>query len=94
MLIHTHLAIIVILSRADGKPHQDLFLGLTLNTLVAFLTSLTKAAFLVPVVEGLGQLKWLWFLSPTLKPLLDFQVFDEGTKGGIGTLKLLFRFRG
>ena len=94
MLICRHLAIIVILCRADGNPQQDSFLGITLNTLVAFLTSTTKAAFLVPVVEGLGQLKWLWFLSSKPKPLLDFQVFDEGTRGGIGTLKLLFRFKG
>ncbi|KAK3998126.1 hypothetical protein QBC44DRAFT_254497, partial [Cladorrhinum sp. PSN332] len=87
-------AIIIILCRVDGRPPPELFWGITLNTLLAFLTSLTKVAFLVPVVEGLGQLKWLWFLSPKQRPLIDFQVFDEGTRGGIGTLKLLFSFKG
>ncbi|KAK4162908.1 hypothetical protein QBC43DRAFT_379646 [Cladorrhinum sp. PSN259] len=88
------MAIIIILRRAEGRPPAELVWGITLNTLLAFLTSLTKVAFLVPVVEGLGQLKWLWFLSPKQRRLLDFQVFDDGTKGGIGTLRLLFSFKG
>ncbi|KXX79900.1 hypothetical protein MMYC01_203758 [Madurella mycetomatis] len=69
-------------------------LCVTLNPLLAFLTSLAKAAFLVPIIEGLGQLKWMWFLSPSHRPLIDMQVFDEATRGGLGSLKLLLRFKG
>ena len=69
-------------------------MGLTLNTVLAFLTSLAKVAFLVPIVEGLGQLKWMWFLSRTPKPLHDMQLFDEATRGGLGGLKLLFSLKG
>ncbi|KAK3337607.1 hypothetical protein B0T19DRAFT_481899 [Cercophora scortea] len=87
-------AIIVILWRADGNPPPTLYMGVTLNTVLAFLTSLAKIAFLVPIVEGLGQLKWLWFLSRDYKPLIDLQIFDEAARGGVGGLKLLFRFKG
>lgn len=69
-------------------------LGVTLNTLLAFLTSLAKVAFLVPIVEGIGQLKWMWFLSREHRPLIDMQVFDEATRGGLGGVKLLLRFKG
>jgi len=71
-----------------------MYAGLTLNTVLAFLTSLAKVAFLVPIVEGLGQLKWMWFLSRTPKPLHDMQVFDEATRGGLGGVKLLLGCKG
>lgn len=80
--------------RTDGKPPPSLRLGLTLNTILAFLVSLARVAFLVPIVEGLGQLKWIWFLSRKPLPLADFQLFDEATRGGIGGLRLLFSFKG
>ena len=55
---------------------------------------------MVPIVEGLSQLKWMWFLdgsgtiSNQYRPLIDFQVFDEAARGGFGGLKLLFRAKG
>lgn len=88
------LGIVILLWRADGKPPPNLNLGLTLNTILAFLTSMAKVAFLIPIVEGLGQLKWIWFLSRKNRPLVDFQLFDEAAQGGIGGLKLLLSFKG
>jgi len=84
----------MLLWRCDGKPPPAFRAGVTLNTVLAFLTSLTKALFLIPIIEGLGQLKWVWFLSHNRKPLLDFQVFDDATRGGLSGLKLLFGFKG
>ncbi|KAK1757953.1 hypothetical protein QBC47DRAFT_294486, partial [Echria macrotheca] len=88
------LAIILLLWYFNGKPPPNWQLGITLNTVLAFLTSLAKVAFLVPIVEGLGQLKWMWFSTRRHRPLIDMQVFDEATRGGWGGVKLLFRFRG
>lgn len=88
-------AICLVLWHADGKPPQALYLGITLNTLLAFLTSLTKVAFLVPIVEGLGQLKWMRFLSNgRRRALIELQIFEEGSRGGLGCLRLLFGFKG
>ncbi|KAK0658496.1 hypothetical protein QBC41DRAFT_331942 [Cercophora samala] len=93
------IAIFVLLWRADNRPSEEMYLGVTLNTILAFLTSLAKVAFLVPIAEGLAQLKWIWFLSPVgrpakYRPLLDFQVFDDAMRGGIGGVRLLFGFKG
>lgn len=49
---------------------------------------------MLPIVEGLGQLKWMWFATTRTKPLIDFQLFDEASRGGYGSLKLLFRCKG
>jgi hypothetical protein len=89
-------AICLVLWRADGKPPQALYLGITLNTALAFLTSLAKVAFLVPIVEGLGQLKWMRFLLPRgrRRTLIELQVFEEGSRGGLGCLKLFCGFKG
>jgi len=86
--------IIVVLAQADGKPPPEWPLGTTLNTFLAFFTSLAKFAFMIPVAEGLGQLKWMWFAAPRPRPLSDFQTFDDASRGAFGSLKLLVRFKG
>lgn len=88
------IAIVIILWRADGRPAPQLPLNTNLNTIVAFLASLAKATFVMAIVEGLGQLKWVWFMSSRPRPLIDFQVFEEATKGGWSSWKLLFQFKG
>jgi hypothetical protein len=79
------------LRRYDQQPLPDWPHGITLNTAVAFISTLCRMAFLVPVVESLAQLKWNWFRSP--RPLHDFKVFDEATRGPLGSLKLVVRTR-
>jgi len=69
-------------------------LGITLNTFLAFFTSLAKVAYMTPIIEGLGQLKWTWFLSSRPKPLSDFQIIDDASRGAWGSLKLLVRLKG
>ncbi|TPX12036.1 uncharacterized protein E0L32_007339 [Thyridium curvatum] len=88
------IIIVVVLYRTDGQHPPEWPLGITLNTFVAFFTSLAKVAFMLPIVEGLGQLKWMWFATTRTKPLIDFQLFDEASRGGYGSLKLLFRCKG
>lgn len=58
------------------------------------MASVAKMTFVMAIVEGLGQLKWMWFLSDKPRPLIDFQTFDDAAKGGMGSVKLLFRFKG
>ena len=49
---------------------------------------------MIPVVECLGQLKWTWFTGSRPRPLIDFQLFDEASRGVFGSFKLLIRFKG
>ncbi|KAH6856284.1 hypothetical protein B0I37DRAFT_366999 [Chaetomium sp. MPI-CAGE-AT-0009] len=88
-------ATLALLWFTDGKPPPSV-LGqrLTLNTALAFLVSLAKVAFFVPLVEGLGQLKWMWYVPREHRPLIDLQVFDDATRGGLGSLRLLFSRKG
>ncbi|KAK8085882.1 hypothetical protein PG997_007153 [Apiospora hydei] len=68
-------------------------LGITINSLVALLTSLSRLAFMVPLVQGMSQLKWVWFSSKP-RPLSDFQLYDEASRGPWGGVKILFKFKG
>ncbi|KAK3346472.1 hypothetical protein B0T25DRAFT_583661 [Lasiosphaeria hispida] len=87
------VAIIIILRVFDGKEQPELVLGLTINSILQYLTSFAKLALFVPIVEGLSQLKWLWFASEP-RSLREFQLYDEATRGGLGIFKLLFRLKG
>ena len=83
----------VVLSWYEGQEIPQWRFGLTLNALLALLTSLAKMALLVPIVEGLGQLQWLWFCNRSRK-LADLEVFDQATRSAFGSLRLLFSLKG
>ena len=51
-------------------------------------------AFMIPIVEGLGQLKWTWFMGPRARPLIDFQIIDRAANGVGGCVSVLFRMKG
>ncbi|CAI0648537.1 unnamed protein product [Colletotrichum noveboracense] len=86
------VALVVVLNVFDDEQLPQWPLGLTLNTLVAFLATLARAAFVIPVSESLSQLKWIWFRHPRM--LKDFQDFDAASRGVWGSLLLLKTTRG
>ena len=68
--------------------------ALNLNVFLALLTSLATSAYVVPVISGLGQLRWLRF-SQKARPLKDFDAIDQASRGlPYGSLRLLFGFKG
>ncbi|KAK3328651.1 hypothetical protein B0T19DRAFT_462302 [Cercophora scortea] len=83
--------ILVVLLIYDGRALPRLPLNITLNTLVAFFSSLSKAAFMIPVAEAISQCKWNWFRTD--KPLSDFETFDVASRGFWGSVTLLGRLR-
>ena len=60
---------------------------ITLNAVISLLSTLARASLLIPVVQALSQLKWLWFNKQ--RPLSDFDAFDDASRGAWGSLKLL-----
>ena len=72
-----------------NRPLPSLPLGVTLNAILAFLTTVTKAALLFPVTESIGQWKWNWFQQA--RPLSDFQVFDSASRSVVGSLTMARR---
>jgi hypothetical protein len=81
-------ALAVVLWLFDGRPIWD-YQSVTLNTVVAILSTAAKAAILVAVANCIGQWKWILF-SGTPRRLVDFERIDEATRGPMGSAKLLF----
>ncbi|EKG16900.1 hypothetical protein MPH_05881 [Macrophomina phaseolina MS6] len=46
---------------------------------------------MMPIAEGISQLKWYWFNEP--QPLIDLDRFDTASRGPWGSLLLLFHTR-
>ncbi|KAL1967365.1 hypothetical protein VTN77DRAFT_3149 [Rasamsonia byssochlamydoides] len=87
------IGIVILLQRYDQQPAPQWPLGITLNTVLAFLTTVSKAAFAYPVLVALSQMKWNWYATQK-RPLSDFEAFDEASRGSLGSIKLLIATKG
>ncbi|KAL1615635.1 hypothetical protein SLS54_008902 [Diplodia seriata] len=76
----------------DGRPLPHWPMSITLNSFISILATIVKAAMVVPIAEGISQLKWLWFKKAGV--LKDIQTFDEASRGMWGSLKLLLGTKG
>lgn len=85
------VVIICVLRRYDGDLIPDWRYGITLNALVSILSSIFKAAAVLPLAGGISQAKWLWYAKS--RPLRDMESFDEASRGPWGSLLLLVDFR-
>jgi len=85
--------IVATLKIYDGQLTPQLPLGITLNSYLALFTSLAKLCLLVPIIQGLGQLRWLWFKNRP-RPLADFELFEDASRGSFGSLRLLVSMKG
>lgn len=65
--------IIGILHVYDGRPLADWPLPVTLNALIAFISTACRTAFIFSLVQVLAQQRWDWYESP--RSLGDFSVF-------------------
>ncbi|KAF6837147.1 hypothetical protein CPLU01_03259 [Colletotrichum plurivorum] len=83
----------VVLQRSDGQPPPDWPLGLTINTAVAALSTVSRIALAIPITEGLAQAKWAWFKKRP-RPLRDFDAFEQASRGIWGSLTLVVRTKG
>ncbi|KAF5502592.1 hypothetical protein CGCA056_v013906 [Colletotrichum aenigma] len=87
------IVLITLLNSYDGRPLPIWPSGLTLNTVIAFVSTICRTAFILPVMESLSQYKWNWY-KKSPRPLADFRVFDEASRGPWGSLKLLVTTKG
>ncbi|RAK81764.1 DUF3176 domain-containing protein [Aspergillus fijiensis CBS 313.89] len=88
--------LIVILHHYDGVSATTWPFGaLTLNSLVAVLATATRAALLALLSSALSQGKWLWYTGKDKKRRLrDIDVFDQASRGPLGSLGFLWNLRG
>jgi len=86
-------AIIAVMKGYDGQSLADWPLAIPLNGLVAFLEAICRVSLVVPLTEGLAQLKWNWF-ARRQRPLSDLQAFEDASRGTAGSIKFIFQRKG
>lgn len=84
-------AVALLLGHYDGKTRPD-WQHVSLNTIVALLSTVGKACALLPISRGIGQLKWIWFAEKE-RTLLELRTFDDASRGVIGSAQLLWKQR-
>ncbi|KAL6407889.1 hypothetical protein AUP68_08917 [Ilyonectria robusta] len=83
------IAIVIVLTVHQNNPLPSRPELLSINSLISVFTTFFKAALIMPVAEGLGQLKWTWFTKP--HKLSDVSLFDEASRGPWGSFFLLLK---
>lgn len=86
------IGIVIILRVFDGK-RQPSWDGVSLNSIISWISTIAKVFILMPITSGLGQMKWVWF-SGRKRPLSDLQIFDSASRGISGSATLLWRLKG
>lgn len=72
-------AIVITLILRRDRPLPDWPSAITINALIAVFTAIFKACLLMPITEGIGQLKWLWYQKP--RPLRYMEQWDLASRG-------------
>jgi hypothetical protein len=71
----------------NGKQPPNWGAYLSLNALLALLSTIFRAMLVVIVSQVISQRKWLWY--DCARPLSDLQKFDSGSRGALGAMLLL-----
>lgn len=86
------IALVVVLAARHNKPQPD-WRYVSINSLIAWMTTVSRACILFSVSEALGQLKWVWLMQSE-RPVHDLRTFDEASRGPFGALGLIWALRG
>ena len=79
--------LIVLLACFNNTPILD-WNGISLNVAVALTATILKGLVALTVSDCLGQAKWIW-LSWQQRPLSDFALIDQGSRGPLGCVRML-----
>ena len=63
-------------------------------TIITVLSKIASGALILPISEGIGQLKWTWFHGKKSRDVFDFEIFDKASRGALGSFMLLCRTKG
>ena len=83
------LAMVGVLISFNGKPIAKMETGfVTLNAIIAVLSTSSKAMLLYVIANAVSQWNWILFTGRRHR-LLDFEHVVEASRGSLGSLKLL-----
>ena len=98
--MYTFVSLTVLLRVYDGRALNqiDLPSSLTLNGLIALLSTINRVALMVPVGSAISQEVWLWFSNPRSKTnhrarFWDLELSSAASRSAWGSLLFLFRAR-
>lgn len=86
------VAMALALAHYNGRALNDIDLpvGLTLNGLIAILSTLARVCIMVPTASVLSQEAWLWFSDPKQpRRLRDLEKSEGAARGVLGSLVFL-----
>lgn len=86
------VAIIITLVLRQDRPLPKWPSAITINALIAVFTAVFKACLMMPIAEGIGQLKWLWYQKS--RSLRHMEQWDLASRGSLShRLSLLWPIR-
>ncbi|KAI0534584.1 hypothetical protein GGR58DRAFT_482345 [Xylaria digitata] len=86
------LAMIILLSRLEGRPLSTWTIAVSPNAVIAILSIASKASLIYALGQTISQLKWLHLLK---KPdsLEDLQHYDDASRGPLGATRMFWTVR-
>lgn len=85
-------AIIAVLLEYDGKSIPDWPYGITINSVLSWITQILTASMAAVVASCLSQSKWIYF-SMGDRPLADMNSYDWASRGPLGCTAFLWNSR-
>ncbi|QSS63653.1 hypothetical protein I7I51_00712 [Histoplasma capsulatum] len=89
LALATTIAVLVVYSE---KNVPELPEYITLNAIISVLTNAIKMPVLGVIAACISQLKWLWLKD--MRRVEDLQIFDDASRGPLGSLNMLSHLRG
>ena len=84
--------VVITLAKHENRPVSQWPLSITINALLSVFAEIGQLLLLFPLVNCISQLKWLWF-TRSKRLLVDFEAFDEASRGPWGSFLVLLKAR-
>ena len=92
------IVVVVIHYRGPGIENTHLPLQLTLNGMVAILSTICRVALMIPVASVISQEVWTWLYKSDEKSfnhrqLRDLEISDEASRSAWGSFRFVLQMR-
>ncbi|PVH94802.1 hypothetical protein DM02DRAFT_479660, partial [Periconia macrospinosa] len=81
--VMTFIITLLFLHTFDGKAQPEWPYGITLNSVISWLSTAIKALLMIPVAECISQLLWISY-STCAQPLETIAKYDAASRGPWG----------
>ncbi|PQK16784.1 hypothetical protein BB8028_0006g11030 [Beauveria bassiana] len=84
------IASLVLLREYENKALSHWKAPISINAVIAIITTIFKGSLLMPISNGISQLKWLSF-SKEPQDMITMDVYDQASRGAWGSLLYIFK---